>query len=387
MILSSILINLLLLLLLIPRHLTTLATHIDRTTTLDSVSITSLPPSVPTQLPPVPDHFPSNRSRQPEITVVQVHQQVENQAPPSSFVGSIASKQVFPPPYAPLPSPSVIGPSPFLHPLAILLLILIFIGFIATFHPNTLPFNIMPSEAPRASSSSSSASKPKDPRADPRAASSSSSRPSGSSSSSGGGSTSSSSSSPKVEPPNPGPTISANAWMSFFLFCCLVLIILQGPLGLTGGTGVFPTLPGFGMAGGLPGCGGLVATTVPWCAQVAPVQAPAPAPAPIIIQAPQEPCPPAALPQMGGQGNIAGPYGGGGWSWYSNSPQPQPRYYYPRERYDYRQGYGYYAPPRQGYRAVQYQRPGLQVQVAGNPGMLCWYYPYLCNSLINFGFP
>ena len=78
--------------------------------------------------------------------------------------------------------------------------------------------------------------------------------------------------------------------MSFFLFCCLVLIILQGPLGLSGiGAPGFPAVGAVGAVGGLVGggngnfggfgmngwpsglgvgigCQGLAATYVPWCA-------------------------------------------------------------------------------------------------------------------------
>jgi hypothetical protein len=72
--------------------------------------------------------------------------------------------------------------------------------------------------------------------------------------------------------------------------------------------------------GGLPGCAGFVAQAVPWCQ---PVQ---PAPAAIIQPIPQAPVyvDAAAPPQMGGQGIVAGPNGGGGYSWYAN-PQPQPQ--------------------------------------------------------------
>ena len=69
--------------------------------------------------------------------------------------------------------------------------------------------------------------------------------------------------------------------MSFFLFCCLVLIILQGPLGLsgigtaavTGGAGGLSVFGNFGggngvnLGGGI-GCGGMAAGYVPWCQQV-----------------------------------------------------------------------------------------------------------------------
>ncbi|KIS00317.1 hypothetical protein L804_01728 [Cryptococcus deuterogattii 2001/935-1] len=85
--------------------------------------------------------------------------------------------------------------------------------------------------------------------------SSSSSKPLGSSSSpssSKPSSSFSSSSTPKPSSPQSVPTISANAWMSFFLFCCLVLIILQGPLGLTGGG----ALPGVAQWAQWPNFGG-----------------------------------------------------------------------------------------------------------------------------------
>lgn len=94
---------------------------------------------------------------------------------------------------------------------------------------------------------------------------------------------------------------------------------------------------GFGM-GGLPGCGGYVAAAVPWCAP-----APAPVAAPYMPLAPVAPVTPAMpvqaiyrapqpqvivqtpprypAPQMGGQGYVASPQGGGGYSWYAN-PYP-----------------------------------------------------------------
>ncbi|KAE8541485.1 hypothetical protein D1P53_002846 [Cryptococcus gattii VGV] len=199
--------------------------------------------------------------------------------------------------------------------------------------------------------------------------SSSSSKPSGSSSSTSSSKPSSSSSSsssiPKPSSPQPVPTISANAWMSFFLFCCLVLIILQGPLGLTGG-GALPGVaqwaqwPNFGGEwwtgwgglgsglgfGGPPGCVGVVAGMVPWCqpqVHQPPPQLPLNPPLPQvqiqqIIQNPP-PLPPPHYPpprprivsyqpaagagsQMGGQGGFSTPEGGGGWSWYVNGPSP-----------------------------------------------------------------
>ncbi|ODN82730.1 hypothetical protein L202_01014 [Cryptococcus amylolentus CBS 6039] len=246
------------------------------------------------------------------------------------------------------------------------------------------------SGAKPSSSSSSSAAKPS-------SSSSSAAKPSSSSSSSG--SSSSSSSTPKPASPQSMPTISANAWMSFFLFCCLVLIILQGPLGLTGG-GSLPGVAqwgqwpnwgggwwtgtgGWGVMGGAPGCVGFVAGVVPWCHPQPPIQ---PQPQPILrITQPQvihQYSPPIAryLPQpqpqqprvvsyqqtqgsqMGGQGGFATPEGGAGWSWFANGPssentvrqyasQPQGQYYQPQ--------------PQQ--RSVQYQRPGLQLQVSTGP--------------------
>ncbi|WVN89582.1 uncharacterized protein L203_104809 [Cryptococcus depauperatus CBS 7841] len=218
--------------------------------------------------------------------------------------------------------------------------------------------------------------------------SSSSSKPSGSSSSSSGSSGSSSSSSvPKPSSPQPYPHITANAWMSFFLFCCLVLIILQGPLGLTGG-GVFPGVSqwtqwpslGGGLWNGLagaPGCVGVVSGMVPWCQQQqpAPMQAVAQPQVQVqqVIQNAAPPQYPPAAPrvvtynggggvpaQMGGQGGFATPEGGGGWSWYANGPSPARA---ARQEYIYPQAQRY---PRS--RTVQYQRPGLQIQVSdGQP--------------------
>ncbi|WWC65356.1 uncharacterized protein I303_107974 [Kwoniella dejecticola CBS 10117] len=216
------------------------------------------------------------------------------------------------------------------------------------------------SSSAKPSCSSSSSSKPSS------SSSSSSSRPSGSgsssrpssSSSSGGSSGGSGSGS---APPQPVPTISANAWMSFFLFCCLVLIILQGPLGLTGpGNSLLPGFPGVPSIGGMgmgmnmpmPGCAGVVSGYVPWCQpqpQVA--QAAQPQPQFQVQQVVQNPPTvyngAGAGVNMGGQGGFASPNGGGGWSWYSNGGGPvrQPVYHTPQQR------------------SVQYQRPGLQIQV------------------------
>lgn len=70
--------------------------------------------------------------------------------------------------------------------------------------------------------------------------------------------------------------------MSFFLFVCLLLIILQGPLGLSAAaTAAMVPAMGMGMGVAAPayvagwGCGGYFATTValPWCAPAVPVAA------------------------------------------------------------------------------------------------------------------
>ncbi|WVQ87796.1 hypothetical protein IAS59_001525 [Cryptococcus gattii] len=273
------------------------------------------------------------------------------------------------------------GVSPFIHPLSIILIICAVLGFISTF--TTSPFSFQ--------MSSSSSSKPSGSSSSP-----SNTKPSSSSSSSP--------STPKPTSPQPVPTISANAWMSFFLFCCLVLIILQGPLGLTGGgalSGVAQSAqrPNFGGEwwtgwgglgsglglGGAPGCVGVVAGLVPWCqpqVHQSPPQLARTWPLPQvqiqqIVQNPP-PLPPPHYPpprqrivsyrpaagagsQMGGQGGFPTPEGGGGWSWYVNGPSPAfpgvvRQYTYPR---------GQYHPGQQ--RSVQYQRPGLQLQVTTGP--------------------
>lgn len=239
----------------------------------------------------------------------------------------------------PTPQPPQ-GVLPYAQPLSIILIFCAVLGFISTFTTSPFSFQMSSSSSkPPGSSSSSSTSKP----------SSSSSSPS------------SPSSAPKPSSPQPVPTISANAWMSFFLFCCLVLIILQGPLGLTGG-GALPGVaqwtqwPKFGGGGGggwwtgwdglglggAPGCVGVVAGMVPWCQPQ--VQQPPPQPPLVpplsqvqiqqIVQNP--PLPPyyqsprqrivshqpaaGVGAQMGGQGGFATPEGGGGWSWYANGP-------------------------------------------------------------------
>ncbi|OCF43323.1 hypothetical protein I317_02892 [Kwoniella heveanensis CBS 569] len=275
-------------------------------------------------------------------------------------------------------------------------------------------------------SSSSSAAKPSSSSSSkPSSSSSSSSKPSSSSSSS----SSSSKEAAKPPSPQPVPTISANAWMSFFLFCCLVLIILQGPLGLTGGS-IVPTLPTFGggwgwsggmwnagaggtgasWLGGMPGCVGVVAGMVPWCNL--PQASAQPQPQIQVQQVVQQQNPYEQRPmqlytaggggghQMGGQGHFAMPGGGGGWSWYSNNPGaggggavvngvPVVRQQYQGKRpslssllmrtvpdlqyivknkmtaeFDEYIHIGQY--PQQ--RIVQYQRPGLQIQVSNGRG-------------------
>ncbi|KAK8850411.1 hypothetical protein IAR55_004329 [Kwoniella newhampshirensis] len=232
-------------------------------------------------------------------------------------------------------------------------------------------------------SSSSSPSKPSS------SSSSSSSKPSSSSSSSSSKPSSSSSSS--APPTQPVPHISANAWMSYFLFCCLVLIILQGPLGLTGG-GVLPglTFPSSwtssswgGGWGVMPGCAGLVSGVVPWCAATQPQQA-------AVVSPPMQPSvqvqqvfqqhPPPQQPvgyytgapgyppqaggygmQLGGQGGFSTPGGGGGWSWYANGGRGGPQVGPALVRQP-----AYYVQPQQ--RTVQVQRPGLQIQVSNSRG-------------------
>ncbi|OCF58455.1 hypothetical protein L486_04488 [Kwoniella mangroviensis CBS 10435] len=271
---------------------------------------------------------------------------------PSQSITTETTTQVV---YLPV-QPTTSGPSQFLHPLAIILILCSILGFISTLI--NLPF------ATFAMSSSSSA-KPSSSSSKPSSSSSSSSRPS--SSSSGSGSSSSSSSSSKPPPaPQPVPTISANAWMSFFLFCCLVLIILQGPLGLTGGNILpsFSTIPSFGYGygyGGMPGCAGMVSTYVPWCQQQSVPQT-VQQPSQIQVQQVVQNTPggygvgPGAMAapqyQLGGQGGFASPHGGGGWSWYSNAGSVGGPVV--------RQQPGYY-PAQQ--RTVQYQRPGLQIQI------------------------
>lgn len=248
------------------------------------------------------------------------------------------------------------GVSPFIHPLSIILIICAVLGFISTFTTSPFSFQMSSSSSskPLASSSSPSSSKPS--------------------------SSSSSSSTPKPSSPQSVPTISANAWMSFFLFCCLVLIILQVPLGLTGG-GALPGVaqwaqwPNFGGEwwtgwgglgsglglGGAPGCVGVVAGMVPWCqpqVHQSPPQLPRTPPLPQvqiqqIVQNPPPLPPPHYSPpqqriinyqpaagagsQMGSQGGFSTPEGGGGWSWYVNGPSPAfpgvvRQYTYPRGR-------------------------------------------------------
>ncbi|ORX34443.1 hypothetical protein BD324DRAFT_653220 [Kockovaella imperatae] len=254
---------------------------------------------------------------------------------------------------------SIAGSSPWLHPLALVLLLLAFLGFISTL--DALPFQIMPSSssAPKPSSSSSSSKeRPSSSKDRPTSSSSSSSRPS----------SSSSSSSSSAKPPQATPYITANAWMSFFLFVCLVLIILQGPLGLTGGSGLGNFWPG-----SPSWCAGNLGASVPWCQTYPPYPPAAGYVAPLgkaipmvgsplsppiavtpVIQVQQAQAPQVIvhdqqqqMPQVGGQGIIATPGGEGGYSWYANPPQT------PRQARVRPQGVN-----------VQYQRPGLQIQVS-----------------------
>jgi hypothetical protein len=94
-------------------------------------------------------------------------------------------------------------------------------------------------------------------------------------------------------------------------------------MGAAGGNGFLSGMPSMG---GLPGCNGFVAQAVPWCQPVMPVAPVAPMMAQNVIM-PMAPPPqmyvqrPArVVPQMGGQGVVAGPNGGGGYSWYANPP-------------------------------------------------------------------
>ncbi|WWD20592.1 hypothetical protein CI109_105068 [Kwoniella shandongensis] len=149
--------------------------------------------------------------------------------------------------------------------------------------------------------------------------------------------------------------------------------------------GILPSI-GLGAGwGGMPGCAGFVSGVVPWCQQqqqqqvVPQLMAPAvqvqqilqprygytPSPIPPVVQ------PQGCGPQMGGQGGFASPGGGGGWSWYMNGNAGvggggggMPVVRQP----------AYYTQPQQ--RTVQYQRPGLQIQVQNNRGYLPASYPY-----------
>ncbi|WRT70550.1 uncharacterized protein IL334_007548 [Kwoniella shivajii] len=328
-----------------------------------------------------------------DITIAQVTIPAYNPPAPTATQTLIHTQNVYIPVPVPGPAsapvihpgiPALQGPSPFLHPLAVILILCSILGFISVLI--TLPFDLpgMSSSSKPSVSSSTSSSSPK-----PSSSSSSSSKPSSSSSSS-----SSSKESPKPSAPQPVPTISANAWMSFFLFCCLVLIILQGPLGLTGNSlvptlplpfGGVPTIPGGGVGigggwgwgmnngignsfGGMPGCVGVVSNYVPWCQQQQQQQQQPQSQIQvqqIVQQQPQVPpsvyggvvpgviAQPQPQNQMGGQGQFASPGGGGGWSWYSDQPGSQV----------VRQQPAYYPAQQAQQRTVQYQRPGLQVQV------------------------
>ncbi|KAK4688630.1 hypothetical protein P7C73_g1471, partial [Tremellales sp. Uapishka_1] len=340
-----------------PLSQATTSTHPEWPLTLDSVSIPSLiPSSSPT--PAVAEKI----FVEAEILFDEedpIHVEIEE--------SPVSDPAVIYVPYA-VPTTS---PSAFLHPITLFIFVIAFLGFVSTLA--SLPFSLMSSSAKPSSSSSSSSSKP--------SSSSSSSKPSSSSSSS-------SSSTPK--PSSTTPYISPNAWMSFFLFCCLVLIILQGPLGLTGnGLPGLPVPGGLGLGlGGMPGCAGLV--NMPWCQGQVPQQQPAPI---VNVQTMNAPVPPPyqpmpapyqPVPQMGGQASYGiGPHGGQ-YSWYATSnpyqPQlpPQPAYY------------PSYPPPRPPVRNFQYQRPGFQMQVnsGGRPGgsnrLICHYQPWLCRPLIPF---
>lgn len=87
--------------------------------------------------------------------------------------------------------------SPLLHALAVIILILAFLGFASTIA--TLPFRLLPSAKPDYTRSKVTSR--------------------------------SSSTSTNVNVPSAMPNISLNMWMTFFLVMCLVLVGLQGPLG------------------------------------------------------------------------------------------------------------------------------------------------------------
>ena len=320
----------------------------------------------------------------------------------------LVNSQVIPPLSLPLPqSPAsgltdVFNPTPetyanpFIFPLSIFLAALTLLALL-TILPQA-PFSFIRPPP----NHNKTVTMPSDPKAEARSSSSSSKQPSSSSSSSSSSKQpSSSSSSPSARPssssssssaPAPpgapqGPFISANAWMSFFLFVCLVLIILQGPLGLSGigvpsvglglggggGGGVaVGNFGGFGMnawpasLGTGIGCQGMAATYAPWCSangvtvaaaadgsalqqgyQVigqaqaqAPVQylsvpqAPAPAQAQVIHHHHGGPVVVRNTPRGGGyhqggggygaQGSIHMPGGGSQWSWgYDGQPRRQ----------------------------------------------------------------
>ncbi len=331
-----------------PFILLVISTALDRTITTASISVTSLidqPTSLTEASPPTQTVF---------------HESVNHPEPEVIY----APSTIYPIP----------GVNPLLHFIGILILVISVLGFISTF--SILPFSLHAMSSSQKPSSSSSSRDPS------KSSSSSASKPSSSSSSSSSKPSSSSSSSSSSKPPTPTPYISPNAWMSFFLFCCLVLIILQGPLGLTG-NGV-PALPfgggaGFGgvgvgipnlAMGGLPGCVGFIANAVPWCQQQGTtinVQT-APAPPVQVVQQQQ----PVLIPQN---------------TWYANA-QPQQRKLsiliafssYPQIEF-------YQAQPYRQRRSFQYQRPGLQLQVdSSRPSQgrstICQQYPYLCQPLI-----
>jgi hypothetical protein len=78
--------------------------------------------------------------------------------------------------------------------------------------------------------------------------------------------------------------------------------------------------------GDMPGCTGFAAGAVPWCPPS--IKIVNRQPPPILIQRqPVQQYPVAnnamAMPQMGGQGVISTPEGGGGYSWFANPPGAQ----------------------------------------------------------------
>ena len=95
-----------------------------------------------------------------------------------------------------VPSHALPGPSPLLHPISILILVLAALGLASTFA--NMPFELL---AARPSKTTAFKATPANPKI-----------------------------------PDPTPSVKPRTWMGFLLIACLVVVLLKGPLGLSSGS-------------------------------------------------------------------------------------------------------------------------------------------------------